>query len=58
MKSTPGNKLQLVGAAALLIASKYEELRSLRVTKLVYVTDNIYTKAEIIAMEKHILKVS
>lgn len=58
VKSTSRKNLQLVGVAALLIASKYEELYPPEVKDFVYITDNTYTKDQILAMEKHILKVS
>lgn len=58
MKSTSRKNLQLVGVAALLIASKYEELYPPEVQDFVYITDNTYTKEQILTMEKHILKVS
>lgn len=57
MKSTSRKNLQLVGVAALLIASKYEELYPPEVQDFVYITDNTYTKNQILLMEKHILKV-
>lgn len=47
--------LQLVGITALLIASKYEEISSLRISELVYVTNHAYTKQEVMEMERIIL---
>lgn len=49
------NKLQLVGVAAMFIASKYEDIYPPTVTDYVYITDNAYTREEIFAMEKRIL---
>lgn len=49
------NKLQLVGVTAMLIASKYEEIYPPIVSDFVYITDNAYTKEEILAMEEHML---
>nr|P13952.1 RecName: Full=G2/mitotic-specific cyclin-B [Spisula solidissima]CAA33513.1 unnamed protein product [Spisula solidissima] len=52
----PRNKLQLVGVTSMLIASKYEEMYAPEVADFVYITDNAYTKKEILEMEQHILK--
>ena len=49
------NKLQLVGVTAMLIASKYEEIYPPIVTDFVYITDNAYSKKEILEMEESIL---
>jgi len=46
------NKLQLVGVTAMLIASKYEEIYPPIVTDFVYITDNAYSKKEILEMEE------
>ena len=43
--------LQLVGVTAMLIASKYEEIYAPEVRDFVYITDNAYTKEEILLME-------
>ncbi|KAF3330700.1 G2/mitotic-specific cyclin S13-7-like isoform X2 [Carex littledalei] len=48
-------RLQLVGMCALLIACKYEELRAPRVSDLIYIAFNKYTREEILGMEKTIL---
>ncbi|XP_078173829.1 G2/mitotic-specific cyclin S13-7-like isoform X2 [Carex rostrata] len=48
-------RLQLVGMCALLIACKYEELRAPRVSDLIYIACNKYTREEILRMEKMIL---
>ncbi|XP_045784696.1 cyclin-A2-like [Maniola jurtina] len=50
-------KLQLVGTAATYIASKYEEVYPPEVSELVYITDDTYTKKEVLRMERLILKV-
>jgi hypothetical protein len=44
-------KLQLVGVTAMLIASKYEEIYAPEIRDFVYISDNAYTKEEIVAME-------
>lgn len=51
------SKLQLVGVTAMLIASKYEEIYAPIVKDFVYITDNAYTKEEILAMERKMLAV-
>ena len=50
------NKLQLVGVASMLIATKYEEIYAPEVRDFVYITDNAYTADEILEMEYRILK--
>lgn len=57
MKNTSRKNLQLVGVAALFVASKYEELYPPEIQDFVYITDNTYTKEQILQMEKHMLKV-
>ena len=49
-------KLQLVGVAALLIASKYEEIYPPELRDLVYICDHAYKKEQILQMEETILK--
>ena len=48
-------KLQLLGVAALMIASKYEEIYAPEVKDFVYITDKAYQKHEILKMETKIL---
>lgn len=50
------SKLQLVGAAAMFIASKYEEIYPPDVNEFVYITDDTYTKNQVLKMEQLILK--
>lgn len=50
-------KLQLVGTAATFIAAKYEEVYPPEVSDFVYITDNTYTKREVLRMEHLMLKV-
>ena len=47
--------MQLVGVAALLIATKYEEIYPPTVKDFLFVTDNAYTKKEVLEMEFKIL---
>jgi len=45
-------KLQLVGAAALFIASKYEEITCPSVDEIVFMVDNTYDRDEILEAER------
>ncbi|KAH1212217.1 putative cyclin-A3-1 [Glycine max] len=49
-------KLQLLGVASMLIASKYEEIKPPDVEDFCYITDNTYSKEEVVNMEADILK--
>jgi cyclin B len=49
-------KLQLVGVTAMLIACKYEEIYPPIVKDFVYITDNAYTKEEILSQERKMLQ--
>ncbi|KAK6939659.1 Cyclin, C-terminal domain [Dillenia turbinata] len=48
--------LQLLGVSSMLIASKYEEISPPHVEDFCYITDNTYTKDEVVKMEADILK--
>jgi transcription initiation factor TFIIIB Brf1 subunit/transcription initiation factor TFIIB len=48
-------RLQLVAVAALLIATKYEEIYPVPIKEFVIISDDTYTKEEIIKMERSIL---
>ena len=50
-------KLQLVGTASMYIASKYEEILPPDVGEYVYITDDTYTKKQVLRMEHLVLKV-
>ncbi|KAL0101501.1 hypothetical protein PUN28_018968 [Cardiocondyla obscurior] len=50
-------KLQLVGTAAMFIAAKYEEIYPPDVGEFVYITDDTYSKTQVIKMENLILRV-
>lgn len=54
-KQVRRSKLQLVGVAALLAASKYEEIYPPEIRDLVYITDRAYNKTEILTMENEIV---
>ncbi|KAJ8511296.1 hypothetical protein OPV22_001730 [Ensete ventricosum] len=49
-------KLQLVGVTAMLLACKYEEVSVPVVEDLILISDGAYTRNEVLAMEKLILK--
>ncbi|XP_072290466.1 cyclin-A2 [Eucyclogobius newberryi] len=50
-------KLQLVGTAAMLLASKFEEIYPPEVAEFVYITDDTYTRKQVLRMEHMVLKV-
>lgn len=50
-------KLQLVGTASMFIASKFEEIYPPEVDEFVYITDDTYTKKQVLRMEQIILRV-
>lgn len=49
-------KLQLVGVTAMLVACKYEEMYAPEVADFAYITDNAFTKAQILEMEQVVLR--
>ena len=53
--AVPKNRIQLVGATALFIASKYEEIYYPEINEFVTICDKLYTKRDIIKMELEIL---
>ncbi|XP_059079385.1 G2/mitotic-specific cyclin-A-like isoform X2 [Tigriopus californicus] len=50
-------KLQLVGSACMFIAAKYEEIYPPEVGEFVYITDDTYSKKQVLRMEHLVLKV-
>jgi len=50
------NKLQLVGIAAMFIATKYEEIYPPECKDFIYITDKAYTEQELIDMELDVLQ--
>lgn len=50
------SKLQLLGCACMLIAAKLEEVYTPSVDEFVYISDNTYTREQILQMESIILK--
>ncbi|KAD6119053.1 hypothetical protein E3N88_10324 [Mikania micrantha] len=49
-------RLQLLGVSSMLIASKYEEISPPHTEDFCYITDNTYTKQEVVKMEADVLK--
>ncbi|XP_043849913.1 cyclin-A2-like [Dromiciops gliroides] len=50
-------KLQLVGTAAMLLASKFEEVYTPTMLEFLYLADYMYTKTQLLKMEQIMLKV-
>ncbi|KAL1224264.1 Cyclin-A2-1 [Cardamine amara subsp. amara] len=48
-------RLQLVGVTCMLIASKYEEICAPRLEEFCFITDNTYTRIEVLSMEIQVL---
>eukprot|EP00051_Salpingoeca_urceolata_P035731 m.31072 g.31072 ORF g.31072 m.31072 type:complete len:424 (-) comp9630_c0_seq1:352-1623(-) len=55
--SVQRSKLQLVGVTCMLLAAKYEEIYPPAVDEFVYITDNTYSREQILKMEHLVLKV-
>lgn len=51
------SKLQLLGATAMYIASKFEEILPPELADFTYITDDTYTKSQIVRMERLVLKI-
>eukprot|EP00439_Symbiodinium_sp_Y106_P083816 s514_g24.t1 len=47
----PFERLQLVGVTAMFVAAKFEEIDPPRATDFVYITDNTYSKDDLLQME-------
>lgn len=54
-KTVDRNNLQLVGVTALWIAAKYEEMYVSNLEDFVYLTDNAFTKSDVLSMEQKLL---
>lgn len=54
-RTIPCDQLQLVAVTSMFIASKYEETQAPHVDTYSYITDNAFTKADILNMEIRIL---
>ncbi|KAL6626232.1 hypothetical protein ACP70R_029958 [Stipagrostis hirtigluma subsp. patula] len=55
VKEINQHRLQLLGVACLLIAVKHEEICPPLVEELCYISDNLYTKDEVLQMEASVL---
>lgn len=51
----PKQRLQLLGVTCMLIASKYEEIIAPRLEEFCFITDNTYTREEVLKMESQVL---
>ncbi|XP_010421392.1 PREDICTED: cyclin-A2-1 [Camelina sativa] len=49
------HRLQLLGVTCMLIASKYEEIMAPRLEEFCFITDNTYTRLEVLSMEVQVL---
>lgn len=49
------DRLQLLGVSCMLVASKYEEISPPHVEDFCYITDNTYTREEVVNMERDLL---
>ncbi|KAL1218429.1 Cyclin-A2-3 [Cardamine amara subsp. amara] len=49
-------QLQLLGITCMLIASKYEEICAPRIEEFCFITDNTYTRDQVLEMENQVLK--
>jgi len=49
-------QLQLVGITAMYVASKFEDVKPLRLSELVFITDNTYTEQDVLITEKQMLE--
>lgn len=56
-KSISLNKFQLVGAVALFLAAKYEEINCPSIQEIVYMVDSSYTADEILRAERYMIDV-
>jgi cyclin A len=50
------SELQLLGCACMLLAAKYEEIWPPTVDDFVYISDNTYTRDQVLEMEQKVLK--
>jgi len=55
LKAVARSRFQLLGIAAMLIASKYEEIYTPKVDDFIYITANAYTREDLLKMEKMVL---
>jgi cyclin A len=55
IRSINRNKLQLLGITCMLVAAKYEEIYPPTIDELVYISDNTYTRKDVVTMESILL---
>eukprot|EP00698_Gefionella_okellyi_P025006 TRINITY_DN9014_c0_g1_i1.p1 TRINITY_DN9014_c0_g1~~TRINITY_DN9014_c0_g1_i1.p1 ORF type:complete len:362 (-),score=88.60 TRINITY_DN9014_c0_g1_i1:343-1428(-) len=55
IENVPRTKLQLVGVTCMLVATKFEEIFPPAVDEFVYITDNTYSREEVLSMECAVL---
>jgi hypothetical protein len=55
LESVSRKTLQLVGVTAMLLAAKYEEIIAPEVEAIVFISDDAYTRQQVLAMEKAML---
>ncbi|GJP37797.1 hypothetical protein CLOM_g22206 [Closterium sp. NIES-68] len=53
--TVPRSQLQLLGISCMLIAAKFEEIYAPQVDEFCYITDNTYTRHEVLQMESRVL---
>lgn len=53
--SVPRSQLQLMGVTCMLVAAKLEEIYAPGVDEFCYITDNTYTRSQVLAMERRVL---
>lgn len=56
-KSIPRNRLQLLGVTSLLVACKFEEIYPPDVRDCISITDNAYSRDDVLSMEQSLLQV-
>eukprot|EP00891_Asterochloris_glomerata_P009791 jgi/Astpho2/9791/fgenesh1_pm.00149_%23_28_t len=54
---TKRNRLQLVGVGAMLVAAKYEEIYAPQISEFCFITDNTYSRQEVLQMERDMLDI-
>lgn len=55
VNSVSRKNLQLVGVTAMLLAAKYEEIWAPEVQDFVFISDNAYSREQVLTMEKNML---
>lgn len=55
INSVSRKNLQLVGVTAMLLAAKYEEIWAPEVQDFVFISDNAYSREQVLTMEKNML---